>query len=1162
MSPVRGLPRGLLAACALALLQPLPALAAGADEIIDGTGDGIASLIGSEGVAVDGAGNAYVIGTTSDNVFKITPGGVITEIIDTSGDGGGNILDGPFDLDADSVGNVYVAGSVSDNAFMITPGGVITEIIDATGDGSATLVTPFGIAVDDATGNVYVTGRGSWNCFEITPGGVVTEIINYLGDGVSALQEADGVAVDGSSNVYVTGRMSDNAFKITPGGVITEIIDSTGDGSNSLDCGSFNTCGVAAAADGTVYITAGATDNAFKVTAGGVVTQILDATGDGLGGGVNLPQGVAVDDSTGNVYVACAISDNAFEITPAGVITEIIDASGDGMGNTLDAPDVACIATDGAGTVFVSAFFTDNAFEIDPDGTPAPVSTVTEIIYGSGDGISPLVNPDGVDVDLDGNVYVSGCGNNPSNSSAFKITPGGVITEILDGTGDGSAIFDCAVGLELDSHGNAYVAGHRSDNVFKVAPDGTVTLVMDWSDGILAPFDVAVDRDDNVYVTGFGSDNAFKITPGGVITEIIDASGDGVHALDMPFGIAVDDDGNVYVAGNEEDIAFKITPGGVITTIIDATGDGTNSLSKVADVEVDGLGNTYVTGNGSDNVFRIDSVGTITQVLDISNGLDNPTCVVTDTIGNVYVAGFDSNNVTRLTPQGAITQVLTSAGDGVNGFVGPADDCLAVDRLGNVYATGTLSFHNVFKIEVVAPRLTLTRSPAPDCVEPGETVTVELHMSDLDAFEAADFTAYIAYDDLALTFVSAVYTTTPFGLPTIVGGSLNPMPGQVDLAAGIDGPGGQLPTTDDALLATLTFTANEVVDCDGTSVGFRAHDPSTKIADLLAVSSDLIVADASPVVIDGEAPVIAGCPSDIIVPVAVGVSTAVVTWTAPTATDTCDGLVGVVCSPPSGSTFPVGVTPVTCTAIDACGSSSECSFDVTVTPTNEVNLTMDLDGVFLPVTRCIRFATDDCGNSSSVELAFIDHDANGSTPVRFVGSIEVGAGSWTILCAKDEQHTLWSSTNLSVVDTMYVAGSTLSLVPGDSDNDGDVDINDVTLLLGQFGNFAAAGGCPFDDVTRDSDFDNNGAVAAEDYAAMAASWLVLSSCGCAFPAPDQGGPVTALRTRDVPHRVRKAADRNRDGIIDHRDVRLFELEHHLPHTLSAKIEHSIRSAQR
>ena len=48
---------------------------------------------------------------------------------------------------------------------------------------------------------------------------------------------------------------------------------------------------------------------------------------------------------------------------------------------------------------------------------------------------------------------------------------------------------------------------------------------------------------------------------------------------------------------------------------------------------------------------------------------------------------------------------------------------------------------------------------------------------------------------------------------------------------------------------------------------------------------------------------------------------------------TAYGNVGpIVCSPPSGSSFPLGVTTVTCTATNACGGTSSCTFTVTVRP--------------------------------------------------------------------------------------------------------------------------------------------------------------------------------------------------------------------------------------
>ena len=70
------------------------------------------------------------------------------------------------------------------------------------------------------------------------------------------------------------------------------------------------------------------------------------------------------------------------------------------------------------------------------------------------------------------------------------------------------------------------------------------------------------------------------------------------------------------------------------------------------------------------------------------------------------------------------------------------------------------------------------------------------------------------------------------------------------------------------------------------------------------------------------------CPSDIVVQGGIAGPTVVV-YPLPVATDNCV-TPSVVCSPPSGSVFQVGVTRVTCVATDACGNSSSCSFSVSV----------------------------------------------------------------------------------------------------------------------------------------------------------------------------------------------------------------------------------------
>jgi hypothetical protein len=79
-------------------------------------------------------------------------------------------------------------------------------------------------------------------------------------------------------------------------------------------------------------------------------------------------------------------------------------------------------------------------------------------------------------------------------------------------------------------------------------------------------------------------------------------------------------------------------------------------------------------------------------------------------------------------------------------------------------------------------------------------------------------------------------------------------------------------------------------------------------------------------VIDGEFPVIT-CPAPLVID-ATSPAGAIATF-APAVSDNCPGVV-VICTPASGSVFPVGDTTVNCTATDAANNQSSCSFNIHV----------------------------------------------------------------------------------------------------------------------------------------------------------------------------------------------------------------------------------------
>lgn len=436
-----------------------------------------------------------------------------------------------------------------------------------------------------------------------------------------------------------------------------------------------------------------------------------------------------------------------------------------------------------------------------------------------------------------------------------------------------------------------------------------------------------------------------------------------------------------------------------------------------------------------------------------------------------------------------------------------------------------------------------------DLVEPGYQVEVELEMLNLTSL-VSGFQAFVDYPMGTLMFRDDLssYSGSPFSL------HISPMNLQADDGRlELDGStafGGSA-TTADSVLATLVFDV--IPTCTPTVLGsFEVGGAFPSELSYLGSALTTTLTDSTAVTLDDTPPVLTPCPADITQSMDAGSCTgAVVTWTDPTATDICDPSPTVVCSPLSGSIFGAGTTTVTCTATDSCGNTSVCTFDVTISATNDVDVVVELEGS-LSTSRCIMFQTDSCSSISDATLTFA-----GSLPATAVTTIQVPCGVWTELNAKDEQHSQWDTTALTISGAKYVATTTLVLKGGDTDNDGDIDINDVTQFLAQFGLLASSGGCPWDGVTADADFSNDGAIGAEDYTFLTVGWLTSSSSTCFLPL--SGGNRTGQkRSLQVTDAISAAADLSGNGIVDFRDVELFERQH----GLSGELSRAMRATDR
>ncbi|PKL65293.1 MAG: hypothetical protein CVV32_04715 [Methanomicrobiales archaeon HGW-Methanomicrobiales-3] len=295
-------------------------------------------------------------------------------------------------------------------------------------------------------------------------------------------------------------------------------------------------------------------------------------------------------------------------------------------------------------------------------GSTDPESYVYLMQWGTpGSGNGQFNNPEGIAVDVSGNVYVT-----DDNNRVQKFRSDGTYVTQWGTNGSGIGQFYYVNGIAVDPSGNVYAVDMGNFRIQKFGPDGTFITQWGTQGADKGQFyfaqAAAVDTPGNVYVTEkFANERVQKFSSGGAYHSQWGTQGAGNGQFNYLHGIAADTSGNVYVADSWNHRIQKFSSDGTYLAQWGTKGTGNGQFDHPYGIATDTSGNVYVVDTYNSRVQKFRSDGTyVTQWGTYGNGngqFNFAFAIAVDTSGNVYVTD-DNNRVQVFKPVG-VPEVFT-----------------------------------------------------------------------------------------------------------------------------------------------------------------------------------------------------------------------------------------------------------------------------------------------------------------------------------------------------------------------------------------------------------------------------------------------------------------------------------------------------------------------
>ena len=729
-----------------------------------------ASLNGPTSVFVDGEGNIYFTDFSNVRVRKVDTAGIITTVagngdLGFSGDGGpatSASLHQINDLAVDGAGNIYIMDTVNGRIRKVDAAGIITTVagngdLGFSGDGgpatSASLRDARSVWVDES-GNLYIADGGNHRIRKVDTSGIITTVAGsgmrgFSGDGGPAISARLAgvlrISMDREGNLYIAEEGNHRIRKVDTSGIIFTVAGNgtqgfSGDDGQATQASLNLPMDVSVDWAGDIYIAD--TDN-HRIRKVAVAEEPADLIEDErIELRVEAPDVPAEMDRNRSVSI-----DGSVDPGDGPEIVRMVWDWGDGTIGEGFFPGIHTYADFGTYAVTVTAFNDERGWQeatVTVHGEE-PIITITTVAGNgvaafSGDGglatRASLNGPTGVCVDGSGNVYIA----DAHNHRIRKVDTSGMISTVA---GNGEWIFSGDGGLAT-------------------------------STSLALPTGLFVDGSDNIYIVDAGNNRIRKVDRAGMITTMAGSSnipgfsGDGGPAtsarlnISSPVGIFVNESGDIFFPDTGNDRIRKVDTSGMISTVAGG-GESESFDAEIAATDVEINGPADVFGDRSGEIYiaqgayirKLDNSGMVSTVAGGGHwwpgigvwgysgdgepakkaNFDGAIGVFVDR-DNIYIADKNNHRIRWVTSSGMISTVV---GNGKGGFSGDGGSAVLANLNGpvDVFADGAgdlyiadCANHRIRK--VVFDRAPFLVPMGDRTVTEGDTLRVVLSATDPD----------------------------------------------------------------------------------------------------------------------------------------------------------------------------------------------------------------------------------------------------------------------------------------------------------------------------------------------------------------------------------------------------------------------------------------------